>query len=504
MQLKGGLNELLQKSCRMNGGIIREGLRADAGKMLRSCAAANAMPERLTLFEQENPDPSQWYDVFQVTDFSKDTGDNVHVGAVMAFTRCRPDISLDAAVYDRETGEKLQDLTEVSKENSALIELNELCPLCGEAIGKELVLVVEGSYRDEAGSRHSLYKPKPLSVDIKDYVTYEHIRPKKEENCVFIGEGIATYMSGSYVGKVNDRIVISYLRTPDDISDCDYVCNFKRGEHTDHPIIGIPFHAVLGLQQSGYFEAPVVGRGWICRMDESGSGGKIITYEDKSEHSYGKSGDESIEIEEAQSWGVTYGEEGGMKPVDFQFYYDMHIEIAVTEKVGGEEKKTSLSWDTTATSDPAAAGSIFQEIKPLRIMWGCLEQNALITMWDGSRRRINEIRIGEGILANDKYARVSNIWKGYEENLVKITLESGTSLGMTEDHPVNTVDGWKKAGKLEEGQTVVTETGDREKIVEVKIVRYEECVYNLSLDEENNCFWANGMLVGSMELQNRM
>lgn len=327
MELRSGLNELMQQSSLMRGGIIREaGNQPSGGRFLRSCIMNNALPQRLTLFEEKDPDPSQWYDVFQVTDFTRDAS-GIHAGAVLAFTKCRPRISLEAAIYDRRTGEKLQDLSAVSKEHAALVELNESGVLREDIKEKELVLVVEGSYLDEAGGRHSLYKPKPLSVDIKDYVTYDHIRPKKEEGCIFIGAGNAIYRSGSYVGKVDNRVVISYLRTPDDISDCDYVCNFGRGEGTDHPVIGIPFHAVLGLKHPGYFNAPVTGQGWICRMDETGSGGKVITYEDKTVYSYGKHADTSVEIEEASSWGVTYEEDGGMKPVDFQFYYDMHVEI---------------------------------------------------------------------------------------------------------------------------------------------------------------------------------
>ena len=497
--IQDNLDSILSKASKSTGGIVRK--QEVAGKFQYAIDSESTMPESLTLFEMENPDVEQWYDVFHVMDCTKTKDAKMHVGALLALTYSSSFLELEAVVYDKETQEKIDEFAPVIETNTAVAELDESRDIPQGFENKELICVVKGIYEDENGKKHELLKPSLFAFDIKDYIDYHHIRPIKEEKCIYTGGKWQKLYSGEPMRKVNDRVVISYLRTPKDVSDCDYVCNFERGEGTDHPIVGIPFHATLRLKQEGYFSEPVTGRGWIQRMDSSQSGGKPLIYEDRLEHSYGKSGDTKVEIDEDKGWGVVYKEES-MEPVDFQFYYDMHGKIVS----GNGEDSVTIPWSTSVTSDINQTGCLYSGMKPLRIMWGCLAQDTLVSMGNGFKRKIQNVRVGEYVMTQNGKARVMNSWSGRGDNMMCLTMEDKSCLFLTADHPVCTTSGWKKAKEIVEGELLVREQKKRSNL-EVKVVKVEKAasnnvVYNLSTKGKEHEFFAEGILVGDMEREN--
>lgn len=497
--IQDNLGSILSKASKSTGGIVRK--QEVAGKMQYAMDSESTMPKKLTLFETETPDVKQWYDVFHVMDCTKTKDAKMHVGALLALTYSSSFLELEAAVYDKETQEKIAEFAPVTEKNTAVAELDESRDIPQGFEARELVCVVKGVYEDEDKRRHELLKPSMLAYDIKDYIDYHHIRPIKEEKCIYTGGKWQELYSGGTEGKVNDRVVISYLRTPKDVSDCDYVCNFDRGEGTDHPIVGIPFHATLSLKQEGYFSEPVTGRGWIQRMDSSRSGGKSLIYEDRLQHSYGKRGDTKVEIDEDKGWGVVYNEES-MEPVDFQFYYDMQGKIVT----GGGQDEVTVPWHTSVTSDINQTGCLYSGMKPLRIMWGCLAQDTLISMANGFKRKIQNVRVGEFVVTQNGQARVTNSWSGKGDNMLCMTMEDNSRLFLTADHPVRTVSGWKKAKEISAGEVLVKEQ-KKYSSPEVKVVKVEKAasnnvVYNLSIKGKEHEFFAEGILVGDMEREN--
>lgn len=136
---------------------------------------------------------------------------------------------------------------------------------------------------------------------------------------------------------------------------------------------------------------------------------------------------------------------------------------------------------------------------------GCLNENTMIMMADGTSRRINELRIGDMIVrANGGITSVENIWRGYEEELAELKLSYGNQISLTKDHPV-LKDGVVaiKAATVKVGDLLLTTDGSIE-VVSTAIIKYESSVYNLSLSDLGSFFWGEGIAVGDMEIQNRL
>ena len=80
---------------------------------------------------------------------------------------------------------------------------------------------------------------------------------------------------------------------------------------------------------------------------------------------------------------------------------------------------------------------------------GCLSERTKILLADGSEREISSLRPGDIVkLSNGSSSVVMNMWKGFEETLIKITTGSGRSIQMTEIHPVLANNDWIKAKDL--------------------------------------------------------
>lgn len=150
---------------------------------------------------------------------------------------------------------------------------------------------------------------------------------------------------------------------------------------------------------------------------------------------------------------------------------------------------------------PRLSGSGVNEIEKIMIQWGCLSRDTLIQMSDGSRKAIENIQIGESILTNDNRAvKICDIVTGHEADLIYLETYNGHSLRLTDDHPVKTARGTVKAGKLTAKDFVLTEEGESQ-IKYLYYVPYDDCVYNLCLEQESilNC---NGIMAGDFDMQN--
>lgn len=134
---------------------------------------------------------------------------------------------------------------------------------------------------------------------------------------------------------------------------------------------------------------------------------------------------------------------------------------------------------------------------------GCLEKSTLISMADGSKRYINDIRIGELLQCKDGMKQVANIWRGREDEYIQITWEHSCTLSATASHPILTMNGWKRASDIVVGDIVCVENGQSQ-VTDVKTVKADIEVYNLSLSDSENvqAMIANGIYVGDFDTQN--
>lgn len=147
---------------------------------------------------------------------------------------------------------------------------------------------------------------------------------------------------------------------------------------------------------------------------------------------------------------------------------------------------------------------------------GCLAPDTMVTMGDGSIRRIADIRLGDIIMSGDFiFSRVMNVWRGSEQdNMVRIFVGSiRTDLLATKDHPiwVQEPDGttkWKRAGDCKVLDKVFTESGEYVPITEIIEEKPSDRVYNLGLElhrgnkEYEGTMYCNNIRVGDFLIQN--
>lgn len=139
---------------------------------------------------------------------------------------------------------------------------------------------------------------------------------------------------------------------------------------------------------------------------------------------------------------------------------------------------------------------------------GCLLEGTRILMADGSKKAIQDLRIGDILrLTNGDASRVENIWRGCESSLIELITASGMSIMLTGDHPMLLSGGnWTKAKNIKEHDTVCIEDG----VVEVNAIKQSDndnyMVYNLDIEGDNNTegYFANGFAVGDMKMQNSL
>ena len=92
----------------------------------------------------------------------------------------------------------------------------------------------------------------------------------------------------------------------------------------------------------------------------------------------------------------------------------------------------------------------------------CVDENTLVTMGDGNRKRIKDIKVGDLVSCFDEktktmtYKPVANVYdNGYAETF-KITTSHGNEIVATKEHKVLTQDGWKKVIELTENDYIMT------------------------------------------------
>lgn len=141
--------------------------------------------------------------------------------------------------------------------------------------------------------------------------------------------------------------------------------------------------------------------------------------------------------------------------------------------------------------------------KELYIQWGCLEENTLILMADGTKKPIKELKIGEMVYsAEKKPARIIDIYHGKDSHIWELTGKGGNRLLASRTHPVITETGPKRMHELKAGDLIQT-VDKKEEILSITELAEEVVVYNLQFEEET-CFFGNGFTVGDYDMQQEM
>jgi len=122
----------------------------------------------------------------------------------------------------------------------------------------------------------------------------------------------------------------------------------------------------------------------------------------------------------------------------------------------------------------------------------CLSKEELVLMADGSKKRIADIKVGENVITvdpNTMERSVANVINQYvrktDKNMVRISTISGRKVICTDDHPILTINGWKKAKDIKEKDLVCVCPGDislYEDYVEIEYKRHVKFYKNMQQD----------------------
>ena len=90
---------------------------------------------------------------------------------------------------------------------------------------------------------------------------------------------------------------------------------------------------------------------------------------------------------------------------------------------------------------------------------GCLDENTLVEMADGTRRRIAELNVGDEVLTLDNdYCNVAkkiiNKWDSGQKICYKLATRDGHEITATDEHWILTFEGWKQLKDIKVGEFV--------------------------------------------------
>lgn len=129
----------------------------------------------------------------------------------------------------------------------------------------------------------------------------------------------------------------------------------------------------------------------------------------------------------------------------------------------------------------------------------CLSEETSVKMADGSQKRIDRMQMGDQVLGEDNSIQiVSNIFKGIEQNLIRIELENGVKIRSTPNHVFVTNENKKCAKDLKEGDLLNTLYGYC-KVILIQLVEGGQ-VFSLELNE-GHLFYAEEILNGDFTIQ---
>ena len=168
------------------------------------------------------------------------------------------------------------------------------------------------------------------------------------------------------------------------------------------------------------------------------------------------------------------------------------------------------------------AQSVLIHNGPVRpcLMICCVDGETNITMADGTTKKAKDVVVGDEVLSYNyetkQYEKttIEETINPYREKILEITFEDGSTLKITDDHPLLSARGWicynPELGQLaygsygvcdkgmQVGDKIITETGAKT-IASIKVIEFEdlEMVYTFKL-ANGLAFIANGNIVASV------
>ena len=96
----------------------------------------------------------------------------------------------------------------------------------------------------------------------------------------------------------------------------------------------------------------------------------------------------------------------------------------------------------------------------IRKIQRCLPRDSKILMSNGTYKTIYELTIGEEVVSfNEKkgvfeHKKITKKYSNREKDLIEITTEKNNKIILTKNHPLLSINGWKEAGQIKEGDRI--------------------------------------------------
>lgn len=140
----------------------------------------------------------------------------------------------------------------------------------------------------------------------------------------------------------------------------------------------------------------------------------------------------------------------------------------------------------------------YKQISDIHLYWGCLAEDTLVLMADGTKRRIQEVRIGDRVMANPQgmLATVTNVWTGTDETLYCLRAENDAEIMATQDHPFITKNGSRSLIMLNDTDELLMGDGSYSRIKYAYPLTEGHRIYNLDLSGDTHTMICNDFVVG--------
>ncbi|MEG0691818.1 MAG: Hint domain-containing protein [Oscillospiraceae bacterium] len=287
------------------------------------------------------------------------------------------------------------------------------------------------------------------------------------------------------VSKKNDNVVIVYQRTSQR-PEWDYQYNYDAGTYV---IVMMPFKG--DIECANTIEKATLGKAYIRYLTDGG-----CTYFKNISKIDWQIKDRKLEWSFPEIWDSTFDRSKMGTNGRFAFYAELHLHI----KIAGV--MTMIPVYIQSGEKPGTRSGLVYNMQYLNIQWGCFGKESKILMADGSLKRIDQIQIWESVRTSDgRASAISNIYMGYESEIIVIRTITGKTLKLTGDHPVMTERGLLRAEDLKASDQIQNEQQTFEALDWLYTEIYNDEVFNIDL-EESGLIIADGLCVGDFRLQN--
>lgn len=481
--------------------------RATKFGIFRPYAALRNDNGKRTLLEQDEWTTDEMQDVCQILSFTYDEATaNGSVDAMLNLVDTSPHIHMKGTLYDIANHIVLGDLPEpIEVRDKNYCELKEAFHVGQFVKAEDIAVLVTTEWTGQDGAEHLLVLEHENHAGALD-ITYTHEMPKKENGMIEIDikDGIRPDKSTATSQKGDDgHIIICFNRTPGFTQDVDYKLNVKTLPYSDKPMFCVPGMGRIKAKGASVVMDPAIGEPptghcIVTKVDGGGGIGQKYTI-DYPEQVFKKSGDD-LRYEMKITWGQEYmGAAGQTKN---NHHYDLTITADFLEK-SSTVPSTEVIRVTSFDIEPSS-GETHTKIPPLQIMWGCLAKGTKVRMADGTLETIENVRIGDQVNGRDGAHMVRNTWRGTEDIIIVLRRVDGEVLKLTRNHPVLCERGWLRAEDLMPGMQIETENSIFMELASVELMTEFSDVFNLDVESMEHLFFAEGFVVGDIEMQNTL